>query len=223
MEEVVIKRSMAIYGGSLKRKWNVEKLVTIDGIEFMELTLRDKGLVYFLGKHLRSRSASLLCTLRNLRHDAMLKATEQDANAAAALFGDAPNIGVRQLKKQRRNTRDAEERGDLPKMVTISLPHTGAAVKVRTALNRLSNVWVEATAVALAAIRQSTSMMQDPADEGQATIETRKGVYWRADRKCFIAKSPSGKLKMFRPDGEDDESKKVAAVAAAEWIANEGE
>jgi hypothetical protein len=220
---VVIKRSLAISGGGLKRLWHVDDIAIVDGTEFVELTNRDKGFVSFVYGDTKtdSRCSAVLCQLRALRTEATLKATEPAAEAPA-LFDDAPNPGLRHLKKQRRNGKDAEERGDLPKTVSITVPNTDVAITVRTALDRSNNIWVEATPATLTAIRESIQKAVFVDDE-LPEVQTSKNVFWRSDRRCFVAKNMSGKLKSFRPDGSDPDSLNDAAAKASEWATSTSE
>lgn len=217
---VAVKRSLAISGGALKRQWHVDGIQIIDGIEFIELSSRDRGFVAFVtGKTTDERCSKYLAELRSLRTEATFKSMlQEEQGAAEALFGEAPAGAEtrRSLKRQRASGHAARERGDLPNVVAITAPHGAGNINVLPAIDRGSNVWVEATAATLSKIRDAVLSLQIDGNE-EEKITTPKHVWWRSDRQCFVARSSDNRSKTFKPDGTDPASMAAAAQKAATW------
>ena len=229
MAEVSIKRSMAVYGGGLSRPWRVDEVTIIDGTEFVELSLADKGFVAFVfGKDSKgSRNPDYLQKLKDLRTAATIKIA-QARPEGNELFDDAPEIGRRESKRRRADGKAAGTRGDLPKFIVIEAPGvakdgvvgSSLSLKVKPAIDRWSNLHCEATVVSLAFIRGAVLSTQKQAGGAPACP---KGVHWRSDRRCFVATNKVGKLKAFRPEGDDAESVSIAVNNAAAWVDGDAE
>jgi hypothetical protein len=225
MAEVSIKRSMAICGGALSRPWHVDGVSIIDGTEFVELSLADKGFVTFVfGKDSKgNRNSCYMQKLKDIRTDATIKTAQARPAESIDLFDDAPDVKLRDKKKLRADSKAAGDRGDLPKFLVIEAPGVAKdgvvgpslSVKVLPSLHRWSNLQIEATEKSLAFIRDAVLSTQK--HDGGAHV-CPKGVYWRTDRKCFVASNKGGKLKSFRPEGDDAESIAIAMNLAAAWV-----
>ena len=181
MAEVSIKRSMAICGGALSRPWHVDGVSIIDGTEFVELSLADKGFVTFVfGKDSKgTRNSCYMQKLKDIRTEATIK-TAQARPESIDLFDDAPDVKLRDKKKLRADSKAAGDRGDLPKFLVIEAPGVAKdgvvgpslSVKVLPSLHRWSNLQIEATEKSLAFIRDAVLSTGGPI--GSASLPRTK-------------------------------------------------
>lgn len=220
-----IGRAVAISGGACKSQpWIVTDLQTIDGTEYIQLQMRDYGLVRFVfGERAATTKSEFLNQFRVWRTTATVAALQHAEQPAEQLFELGVEHGWREKKRQRQNLKDAESRGDVPATVLVNLPkveHNGTTfdeqqVRVKASLDVSASVWVELKTEVLDHVRASmlTSVVQK--------ADSSKFVTWRSSEACYVAKKKEGDkfvYKRFRPSDADVESNAAAKVAAEAWV-----
>ena len=227
MAEVSLERRICVHvhegEGNKTYPWALNKVDTVDGIEFIKLQKADRGFLRFLGSE-RYKSIENLIVLdqiRHLRSQATMKSVvDAEANA---LFGDTK----RQTLLKRAEAHKAAERGELPSMVTIALPEfrdsegnvwPSLECKVIACLDPRQPVSVELRSVVLQHLRELVRNYHK--EEDASGPASSANCRWMRDRKAFIAKRmENGKMvcKTFRPEADTEDAKVEARCKGLAW------
>ena len=191
MAEVSIVRRVEVHvddgmGGEKPHPWSVH-VDMVDGVEFVKLQKADRGFQRFLGAPLEN--LGVLDQLRHLRSQATMQSVvDSEANA---LFGDTR----RKQKMRKVEAQAAQERGELPTMVTIAIPKTQddegneippVACKVVANLDPRKPVSIELRNDVLLHLRLLVKSHDQKAGANQPASSAN--CRWMRDRNAFVAK-----------------------------------
>lgn len=220
---VNITRCLSVAGGAHAQPWVITDLEIIGGTEFVPLSVCDSGFNRFVTgscKGLHGKSGFLV-KLRELRTKATIQACCKQEGES--LFEQTAAAA----KRQRRQSREASCRGDVPSIVEVVAPKVEydeavfepVTIKMQASLDMHATLRVEVTPAVLEYIKAGILAETDRARKTKSTAECP--VRWREDRSCFFAtKTVDGKhmYKTFRPDGDGDDDKDAALRLAREWM-----
>ena len=195
-ETVDVERRLCISGGSLGTSpWILKRVELVDGREVIPLVKADSAFSRFVTGLSRGMSdMDYLDTLRDLRTKATIAACV-DQESESFMEG-----GEKAKKRQRVEARVREDRGELPPLVSLSLPNftnetgqviEGVTVRTIPTMNANSVFKVEASSQALAYIREA--MLHSKKSE---PIRGLKGkvMYSKARKRWFgLRKTVDGK------------------------------
>lgn len=224
---VRISRCLSVDGGASQQPWVIADVETVDGTEFVQLSVGDSGFNRFVtgtskGLH---RKSGFLSKLRELRTKATIKACCKCEGED--LFGATAAA----LKKQRTQSKEVSKRGDTPPVVKVRVPqveHDGIVIaafdmQMKSSLDISCSVRVHAIADNLEYVRLGI-LSEDTSDRAVKQKTDEEHIRWRHDRSCFLAtKNVEGTCvtKTFRPTGDDEASKATALSKAKEWLNEE--
>lgn len=221
-ESIKVVRTLTLVSDDAK--WVVPSVETIDGVEFLPISHRDKCCVkFFCGT---SRDSTFLRQLKDWITEATAKAALSE-QVTDSLFEDPVPEGRRASKKRRVASRSAADRGDVPPHVVVHAPgfeFDGQAfspcnIVCKPAYDKSAVIHVHADPVPIAYIRAAVKHHAHGIKESVGNkVATEHGITWRADRGCFVAKHGE-KYRQFKPDGDDEQSMQFAAATAKDWAA----
>jgi len=158
MQSVAVTRCVSVTGGHAdKTPWVISNFESINGVEYIPLSMRDSGFNRFVAgagsRGICGKSGDFLTKLRELR----ATATHVGKSESDALF--TPTAAA--IKKQRLMSREASKRGELPATVEIEAPgfvSDGVQVEpmkliVKSSLHVSDMLWVQATGPVLEYIK----------------------------------------------------------------------
>ena len=210
-----LTRCVMIRGGNLgNRPWIVTNVQTIEGVEMICLNKMDAGFARFVSGHRRGELSRMtyLDTLRATRTKATFEACSD------GMF-DMPD-DARAKKAQKQKLSDT----GVPDIVEVMLPavegHQHEYVKIRSSLDVRNMLWVEMNPNVLDHVAM---LMRNSIVDTDEKITIGKGVRWSSDRKAFIARRPSKRMRTFRADGGSDDvlAKDDAKNKALEWASKD--
>jgi hypothetical protein len=225
MQSVAVTRCVSVTGGHAdKTPWVISNFESINGVEYIPLSMRDSGFNRFVAgagsRGICGKSGDFLTKLRELR----ATATHVGKSESDALF--TPTAAA--IKKQRLMSREASKRGELPATVEIEAPgfvSDGVQVEpmkliVKSSLHVSDMLWVQATGPVLEYIKAGVRSQLGQERVGN-TIDHNRGIRWKKNRCCWFAtRKEDGKCvyKTFRPEGDDETNKQHALRLAREWV-----
>ncbi len=224
MSDVSIQRCVSISWGKSQKPWVLRDLECIDGVEFVVLSKRDYGFVRFVtsdgGDATQMR---FLDRLRELR----TKATFEAIAPNPSLFDES----VEPSRQERKRAKTVGMQQGIPPIVSLTLPaftmedgmEVGpCTVRVKASLDASFNVAVELDAKVLQHIK--LAMRHSIVQARQDSVgESGKAVYWRNDKKCYIAIRTTGNQKVtrtVRPESPSEEAMVAARDKAKQWASS---
>ena len=208
--------------------WVVDTVETIDGIEYVQLKIKNSGFGKFVSgsiKKLRDQMClRFLSELQKLRLKATIEACVDTTKCA--LFDDDEQATPVQ-KKQRKAAKVKASLGSIPSVVTVTCPAIRLSdgkpvgpqqVELKSSLDLREVPVVELNAHVLFYIKMAVS-----STDAVHTYAPGDNVHWRADRDAWRA-ARDGKTKLFKPaDLTDDDSIRNAKELATRWADGVGE
>ena len=223
---VVIERRVTIYSKHAQKKAWTTVPELIEGREFITVLASDGGFSRFVsGKVKGCAHMSWLNELKRLRTEASIKSGVADDDTS---FQQGASSS--ELKANKKNAEIKQQMGALPKCVTVQLPdiehdgviHKGIDMVCASCIEWRSPVKVELNPAVLEYVK--IAMLSSDSKDKRARSSEAKMVYWRPDRKRYIARrsSPEHVLyKSFKPQASDATSMDECRELAERWANGE--
>jgi hypothetical protein len=228
-----VERVVQIYGGKTKRDpWTVKNIVSINGIEFVDLQKTDSGFNRFVTGSAKGTSCTFDTTLRKRRNMAMLGHTDN----IDIMGNELPAPSRHTLNKMKQGMATAPPYVDLEfPEVTVGDEHAPATtLRVATTKDFNSGVQLELSTGMLHYVRVAmlaTMTGESAPKRSKPTVYAPPGTRWvklsgkTKPRFCFRATRPhaehEGQKSKFivctNPD--DDDAIERARQQALRWIA----
>ena len=201
--------------------WLIKDLETVDGTEFVPLRSTDTGFLRFIDSGgAKPVDMSIIAHWKDLR----TKATT--GIQSESMFGDEANTHSKYAANKMKRRNIDEGVADIIEIKVPAVEHDGItmpemAMKCKSSVDTQSVLAVELTAQNLAYIRLAMRAAPDVEDKHErGTVASAKNVFWRPDRRAYIAKKGE-KFKTFsiKEYGDVD----VARDRATEWLNEVGD
>ena len=209
-----ITKCVRIEGGKSteKGKWILDDVRMVDGLEMIPLVKHDAGFARFVtGSKGGLTKLAFLNELRQMRTKATIAACND------GLFA-VPTSDRRAFVEQKRKWL----RDGIPGIVEVELPtceqYEARKIKVQGSLNFGAVVWVELNASVLDHI--ACCMRTSYKEEHGKKVVVGDGVRWSAERRCYIARRATKRMKTFRVDQDASDQELAdndAKVKARAW------
>ena len=220
--EVSMKRCIGFSRPGLRPPWYTH-VATIEGEEFVKLSLQDTGFNRFVSGS--TRGCKTMKWLDDFRKQRFLETLKLSADTES-LFDEPPTAAAR--ARQKRDCELKLKSGSLPATVQVHLPrieydgHVEAArsIKVVTAVDVGSCLQIECTDKAMQYVRVAMLASQG-ARKRTRRVSGTGSVSFLEDRNVFLARrSQNGKIKT-KAFKVDDDVVNIAERKAHRWAAHD--